>query len=461
VLRVDSSGYGTEFVRFSALTRKLSVFMSPEAVVEGVVLRRTDRTPVANAVVTVNSATQVYTTISDQDGRFRQTGVKPGRIRVSGAAHRLVRRKPRVHTVEVEVVEPLELLLDTAVAIKGRVLKDKRPVVGARVMGLVDAYPTFTVVSQNDGVFKAEVPTGGLSFIVAGFRIEDPDAQLTVTDATGPIDLHVIELGSISGTVRLAGEPTTGIPVSATADASERRRHGAESDGTGRFEIVGLETGDYSVEAGSTTRGIARETVHVGPNAMHRVIDLELKDGATISGRVVTPVGAAVDNVVVRFHRNDGGDYSAARTNQSGQFRVLAMAGSGLYQASVRPDAFLPIDFPAGHPDGLPLIELKDKRSRVTGVEIVIDNQMADISGAVSWSSKAAVPDALVELPNPWDSYPPFIAVTTTDARGEFRIRDVPRSQVVLRASAHGVASTVVTLGANERRVELVLPDGP
>lgn len=455
LLRVSAAGYATELVRISSLEDVVTVFLSPEAVVEGVVLRRDNLSPVPNAIVSALWDTQAQTTLSDQSGRFTLVGLKPGRLDVTAAAPGLVTRSASAYHARVDGSEPIEVLLDSAVRVDGTVLREGRPVSGAWVDAQVEL-STFTAITQGHGQFVLEVPTGQRSFSVRGFQMASSvDVQVDVGESQRVV-LHVLDMPSISGVVLFRGDPLGGVNVVAR-NAGQGIRRSAETDHDGRFELVGLGDGEFVVEAGSTGLGIARRSVQLASPDMHKTIELVLQDGATISGRVLTPAGFPVANVVVRFLRNDGRDFGAGRTDEAGYFRALAMVGGGIYQSSVRASAFSFADFPAGAPNGLPTVELTTEGSSVEGLEIIIDDQVSDVSGTVLWPDNTRVPDARIEVPAARNAYPRYVPVATTDASGEFRIRGVPRSPITLRATAHGAVSALVMLNAHERRAELVL----
>ena len=194
--------------------------------------------------------------IAGADGRFRITGASGGRYRIGGAARGMIAVNTLV-SVEPAGTIDVALRMTPAATVRGRVVVHGTPVVGVRVAasnGIIgqpnivvrhddltrDQIAVGQALTQTDGSFVLDgVPVGLTSFTAEPVRVATPPMLLVAGDNT--ITLEGEPLGRIRGVVRRHGAP---VPY-ARIDMNGAARRGVTTDGTGRYDLEGLEPGKY------------------------------------------------------------------------------------------------------------------------------------------------------------------------------------------------------------------------
>jgi hypothetical protein len=220
---------------------------------EGVVV--SEGAPVKDAMVTVRSPDregQPPTTRTDPSGRFRLSGLTPGRHRLVASPPR--RGKPVTAEVQLPTDGPLRLVLPPlqTATLRGHVtglqpgsvqvvVLDARNADGDGASVSVGPDMAFVIKDAPVGrvtLFgRANTGTGGR---VA--RTQDVDlapGQTSAVTVTFTDDV-------LSGTVTRRGTPVPDVYVSFNSD---RVRHASGlTDAAGRYRVLGLETGRYTVQ---------------------------------------------------------------------------------------------------------------------------------------------------------------------------------------------------------------------
>lgn len=165
--------------------------------------------------------------------------------------------------------------------------------------------------------------------------------------------------GSISGVVTLNGEPMRGVSVTLqmqnaggpTLNAPPR----AKTDANGRFRITGVSAGQYIVGAlapgfvseGNQSFGLKGKTLTVAEGETVENLELTLKRGGVITGRITDSNGEPVVETNVRLtpviEQNPGRlsapppppmNLGAYRTDDRGVYRIFGLP-AGKYKVSV------------------------------------------------------------------------------------------------------------------------------
>ena len=181
-----------------------------------------------------------------------------------------------------------------------------------------------------------------LSILVLPFADHSIQAQVAETKAG---------TATVSGRVTLKGEPARGVTVvlqGQNSGASNALR--AKSDEGGRFHFTGAAAGRYSVFAlmpgyisPEDTRFTYRgKTLNLADGEKVENIDLELKRGGVIAGRITDSQGRPVIEESInliklnkpRGYYNFSGNYDMYRTDDRGFYRIYGLA-EGRYLVSV------------------------------------------------------------------------------------------------------------------------------
>lgn len=270
---------------------------SAPATISGRITERESGQPIARALVTLIPAdrSRYLEAVADDDGRYRFTGVAPGKYALVGRPPELRATHLRAvfgesgpdpyayprATLELDPGEQragLDLALSRALAIEGRIVDGwGEPMAGVsldlrrpngmsmsaqaesddrgeyRLFGLAPG--RYRVCAVPSSRFSSVPPEDGSRFVRtchpgALHEAGASDVALTMQDATG-IDIRMqrSRMYSVSGIVRSAsGQPPEGAIV--VAHALERHAPGARtrSEG-GSFELRGLTPGRYVVTA--------------------------------------------------------------------------------------------------------------------------------------------------------------------------------------------------------------------
>jgi protocatechuate 3,4-dioxygenase beta subunit len=235
-------------------------------------------------------------------------------------------------------------------------------------------------------------------------------------------------------------------------------RGGLTADGAGRYQIDGLEPGEYGFWADDGRRGAffaGEKLVKLGEGET-REYDIELAWGARIVGTVVDRAGAPVANANVRFN-SDGDIEARCSTDAAGAFVCASLQGGKSYTASVFPTnnaarAFSFVSTPASIPVG--------SDATVEGVVLAIDSKTLAITGTVVDETGSPVVDARVLATGNAQEFDAWVnpPMAMTDSEGRFRIDKLPPGDYEVRAEtmhdtraakrvvAAGVADAVLTL---------------
>src|SRR5215470_5612114 len=147
---------------------------------------------------------------------------------------------------------------------------------------------------------------------------------------------------AISGRVTLKSEPARGVMVilqTQSQDASNAPR--AKTDESGRFHFTGLPAGRYSVSAlapgyaspeDSNFPGIRGKTLNLTDGEKVENVDLEIKRGGVIAGRVTDSQGRPVVEEQVNLSKLDANNQPRAAFYYSQNFDMRQTDDRGLYR---------------------------------------------------------------------------------------------------------------------------------
>lgn len=327
----------------------VTVVLGPPPSLEGLVLDRRTRAPVARARITVEDGTRTRTARAGPDGRYVVRGLLPQR------AYRVRADEPRYtpyvrDRVLLATAETLRLDLPLALgaSLSGRVIDEQGKPVAAALGRLLPAggggfdrlrslraAVRLVFRSAADGTFKAtRLPPGEEQRLV----VVHPDFEASTTGglslAPGQARTVTVTLRrglAIAGRVRdEAGRPVAGADVQMGGGGGFRGRFGPGGGGTGgvgftvlagarpeattgadgRFEVKGLGAGTYSLTVsrdGFAEQRLDRVTVDA---EHHDAVEVTLSAGAAIRGIVSRRDGRAAEGYRVRAMVAEGGESS-------------------------------------------------------------------------------------------------------------------------------------------------------
>jgi RNA polymerase sigma factor (sigma-70 family) len=411
--------------------------------------------------------------IADGDGRFRFAGASGGRYLVGGAAHGML-AMTTVVSVQAGGTADVTLRMNPAATVHGRVVAHGIPVAGAHVGLQSDALQNESVavrhddpsmerpavrdaVTQSDGSFVLEgVPVGRTTFSAVPVRVVSPPTNLVAGDNT--VALEGVPLGRIHGVVLRHGVP---VPYARVDIGGLGKRGGLTADAAGRYEVDGLEPGEYGVYADDGKRGAffaGANLVKLGEGET-RNYDIELAWGGRIAGTVVDRSGAPLRDLNVRFRAADG-EEARCSTDASGGFACASLQGDKSYTAAVFPadNASRPFPFAIAPAK----VDLAADAS-VVAVMLTVDPRMLAISGVVVDDAGSPVVDARVLVRGSAQAFGYWVNAPTamTDTDGRFRIDRLPPGDYELRAETmHDArnAKRIVTAGSKDIVVALAQP---
>lgn len=396
--------------------------------------------------------------LSERDGRFRLWPVTPGRVRV-------VVRHPQFVEAQSELVElspggtaEVQVTMRGGGTLEGRVVDSHdRAVEGAEVVAMAmrgtlermtrtDRAGAFAFASVPEDVVlvverprgergsaarvEARVPEGGRAQV----RIVLPDARddlpVRVVDSRGDgIDGAQITVGSL--------------------DPSQPFRATVFTDKRGEATLAGARGVPLHVEVRAPH--VATRTLTTQDN--YKEIRVELAPAEAVEGEVRTPRRDGIDGASVTLYCDDGAHRT--RTDKDGNF-VLRDAPAGACRLQVRAKGYAP--------RVVEVAVLGSRGRRATTVprvtleeEAVVEGLVIDPKGQpvpLARVAKDAVPVVLVS-----GTLPPGVA--ETDARGRFRLGELPSGLVTLEAFAPGRGQVLTQLrlysGRTTKEVKLTL----
>ena len=426
--------------------------------------------PALGATVTLwtgSGATASATTGRDGAFRFEAAASRGNRLRVE---------MPGFATAERRQVAPGALHAPITLALGrdlGGVVKrpdGKTPAAGAVVRAEGKGLATRWVEAGPDGRFTLSgVPAGEVTVVADGGEQGRGSAAVP---ATGPVTVVLAPPARIAGRVvdALTGAAVGGARV--VVRGAEAR---AVSDAGGRYSIGGLPAGSYEVTADTATHvPWSRSGVRVAAGQT-TALDVPLRAGATLTGRVVDEAGAPVegarltlasgDPLSFRSLRRQFGPDRSWRTGRDGRFTKTRLETGPPYALHVRHDEYEPrlvggitlvpgrtappVQVVLRRGPALAGIVRDEAGHPVSGVEVALGlarGALARRGGSLTQMTLMAGPDAFPRR--------------ETGPDGRFEIRGLAAGSYVLTATRRGFATAridPVKVGEGAEPLEITL----
>jgi hypothetical protein len=441
-------------VRSGQELKGVEVVLPAGAVIEGRVLASGRPVPGAEVQLVEPRSSGVSFTIrsvsgtADGDGYYRIDGVTPG-ARTFQAEAKGYRKTVR----ELDAREggnALDFALEAGAQITGRVVDDAGSPVSAALVTLREGNNSWNLpngVSGPDGAFTLVGVADGTYRIAAqkeGFVRDREGQEVTVAGSSvSGVEVTLATGGAIVG--QLSGLDFTELAQVSVWVDDEFHTGRVSPDGNYRIEQV--EPGERRVVA--SVRGARQTEGRVTLDAGEREarLDLEFKDGHLLTGQVLRNGEPARGQAVSLTGPGVAGRWS--ETDHEGRFRYEGL-DSGTYDLEVMDRR--------GQTNHKESVELSADR------DLRIDLQTAPIAGRIlDLLDKGPVSGVQVSLlqPEGQESQSFMKLEAVTDARGGFRLPDVPEGDWRVRATLDGYAPGEATVhldaGSPEDDLEIVL----
>ncbi len=311
---------------------------------------------------------------SDERGRFRVTDLLPDQ-RIYLVVEKEGYLRGVVPGVEVPAAEesafgPITVVLRPSSRLAGRVEdEDGLPVAGARVL-LIGAGPppgtvgirrpgednSSEVTSEADGSFEfSGVIPGTVKVGALATDLQPADPQVVEVPAGVKVDdvVLVLERGALlAGVVTdREGEPIGGARLTVGPLL-------VHSDDDGSYRLGGLSTGLQSLEVRHPQYNRLQQEVEIEPEDNR--LDLVLRGGVPVRGKVVDDAGEAIAGAVVELQqraRRDNHDYKTL-SDGDGAFQIAAVAG-GSYRVAARRDGYASTELAGFEVEDQPIEDLE------------------------------------------------------------------------------------------------------
>lgn len=411
----QAEGYANGGDTGAAPGHQFEVFLTPEAVLVGKVIRAGEGTAVAGARVTAERGDTFFGggsggAITDAGGNFRLAQLTPGAYKpsVKGddvygmAAEQVVLGLGETSTPIVIEAHPAALVEGTVViaggaSCPGGSVQLKEPTTGRVGGGEVEADGLVRIRALLPGTYGVTVRCEG--FVSAGSYEPVKVADAAVTG----LRWEVSQGRSIAGMVVSAkGEPVAGISVvgRVVGDKAGRGATGyVDTDRAGRFELAGISPGKYEL------RVFARSEARAAPDKPVEVTVPEAEDlkdvvitmlaAGELRGEVRDAQGQGVGQAQVRLQA-PGRRAPTVRTADDGSFHVPELA-PGEYRVTASRDG-VTLRAPGTGDDDVQGVKVAVEADAVASVKLVVETGGGKIAGVVREAGGGVVSDAFVEV---------------------------------------------------------------
>lgn len=479
LIRAIAEGYAASEERLVLPSGAVVLRLAPESAIAGRVLDAESGQPIADAIVVARrsdddsrsrSDDDRFTARSDADGHYQLVGMPPGAFALTsqspagygasdgavvlGFAERREGVDIRIHrgtSLRVEVVRIEQG--DGCPAAQIRLLEEQT---NHAIAAITDAHGQAQLSLPVAGVYQVEVAC-------VGHRAVDPQQTVELSgraDEQQTLRIEVERGVSVRGRVvaESDGTPIADAVVALSSVHASSPAATTTTDPEGRFELTGLDAGDY-VALASAPGWFPLETPVAISLPSDDAITIPLRSGGTLIGRVIETDGTAVldARVLVRRHSQNGRFRGETIVDGEGRFELELPPGE--YGVDVIGSAGQSLVDPAlEHAVHATVTITADQR---TEIELVVTDQDGRITGHVVRSDGEPIASAFVcaepSTPPRGAVVRPRCAAQTTDVDGSFELRNLQAGRYTVTARVRGGGEASVTDVEPGADVELIV----
>ncbi len=489
-LTAQADGYASGHDSGAAPGHTFEIFLTPEAVLIGKVVRAGDGGPIAGARVTASSGFwNESAAITEADGSFRLDGLEPGAYKARAEADDAVGMAEEQAILGLgETSQPIVITAHPAFMVEGRVVVEGGASCEEGHVNLEDqpnARDSGAEV-EADGVARLRGLLPGeyeVNVRCDGFVSAERYDRVVIADRSlSGVTWTVTRGQSIRGVVvDGAGKPVRDVSVSAQPrpDPSQPRAHktntwGGQTDDAGTFELAGLLPGVYDVDvnAWDPPRATPPKPIEVTLAKGKDVEGLRIELPATgeVRGAVRDEQGRPVAKAAVRM--SDGVQWHSASAADDGSF-AFPFVAPGDYRVTVSQGWFSSMRKPGTSDDDVQGEKVQVQAGKTATVKLVVESVAGGLTGVVRDAGGGPVADAFVEATRESDSAAKAAGGAKrqgrwgsfwqkphlTDQDGKFTLTDLPSGKYTVRAYRKGGGEGIrehVELG---REVELTIAE--
>lgn len=418
-----AEGYTSGHDSGTAPGHAFEIFLTPEAVIIGKVVRAGDGASVEGAKVSTASGGGGWghgSAFTDAGGNFRIDGLEPGAYKpVAEADDAYGLAEEQVILGLGETSQPVVIKAHPAFLVEGTIAVAGGASCDSGSVSLYDRANDRRrrASSDVDGVARVQGVLAGtyeVQVYCRGLVPAERYPEVVVVD--GPVTGVKWEVSrgqAIRGSVvDAAGKPVEKIRVSAQAqpDPSKPRAQttgawGEKTDAAGRFALAGLLPGAYrvSVDAWDPPRATPPKPLEVTLPEGKDLEDIRIALPATgeVRGRVRDPQGRPVGRIGVEL--SDGKQWQSVPAADDGTFRFEHVA-AGEYRAVASRGWDSTARAPGTSDDDVQGEKVSVRGGSVESVDLVVEPAAGAITGVVKGEDGEPVADAFIEASRESDS---------------------------------------------------------
>ena len=475
----DADGYAPGWESGAVPGHAFEVYLTPESVLVGQVVRAADNTPVEGARVTAESGADSWdqaSAITDASGKFRLDGLRPGPYKPRAEADDAYGLAEEQAILGLgETSESITIKAHPAFFIEGQVV-----IAGAGGGPCDDAWVTLEDRAnarkewgspESDGLVRVRGLLPG-EFTVdvhcRGFIApEHPPKVLLVDKSVTGQRWEVTRGQAIRGVVVDArGKPVPRVSVNASPKPDPARPRsqqtstwGGNTDEQGSFELAGLLPGEYLINLSAWKPPRATPAKPIPATLTNgkdlEGLRLELPATGEVKGSVRDAKGRPIARATVAMY--DGVHWQNTAAGDDGGFRFPHLA-AGEYRLTARRGWGDPMRAPGTSDDDVQGEKVTVREGAVEQVQLVVEPSDGRITGVVRDADGAPLADAFIEATREsdsaaqasgqamrsgrWGSF--WETPELTDPDGRFALEDLQAGKHTLRAHRKGGGEAIL-----------------
>lgn len=421
-------------------TAQLDAALEEAGRITGVVVDSVAGQPLQGVTVqTMDNNSLLYSSVSDEEGRYEITNLAPGDYWVTVGGTGIAFMAPALVQLSPghrEAMSDFHLSIHGTVSGHALDVEGSTPIGGAVVWLWHEGEQVASAFTEQDGGYSFAVLHPGTYEVWAADAAHGflPVPGLVITSSTHleGVDLisgHALLSGLVRDAVTATGIPSATVRITRVISGTLRQ--------PGSYDIIAAAPG-YA----RTTR----ELLHISPGQTQAYLVLELAAGAIISGVVADTAGRPVpDAFVLIYDHADGSLYGGALSDADGAYTVQSLP-PGLFELRAVHEAL-----------GLGKAVVTLTQGGQARQDLLLTTGSASVTGTVNDDTGLSLPDADVMV---LDGLGRVSAMATSDEHGMYRLAGLEPEAYALqgiRSNHFSGSPYTVTLVSGEVRTGIDL----